>query len=535
MSFTKSVALILIILFPFHSVRAATYYLDPINGNLSNDGSLEFPWPSFQEVIDANYIQSFSYSPLPYDPITSTLIPKNSNGFVESGDTLMLLSGLHGSAFLRNYINEAMITVMASPNEEAIIEFVKLQACKNWSFENISVSTEPYNYYLQHNLFFIESHGWQGPSSHINVESCKIYSTSEPWTEADDWINKSSKGLYILGDSITARNNQILNIDTGLTALGDFIIAENNQIINFSGDGMRILGSHILFKSNLIKNCYKVDDNHDDGIQSFTTTGLVVDNNQIIGNIIINSDNPDRPLNGPLQGIGCFDGFYNNWIIANNLIHVDHWHGITLLGANNCQIINNTVIDPTPDITPGASWIRIDNHKDGTPSLNCLVANNVTNKIVADATLANNIILDTYEQYQSNFMDYLVFDFHLKDSSVLIDAADLSFATMDDLEGNPRDNNPDIGAYEFYPASSDVNLDVEFNFSIFPNPSSDKICLSGELENKTIIIINNEGKTCIASKAEKEISVQHLLPNTYTLILLNKNQEIKSVKQLIVY
>ena len=35
-----------------------------------------------------------------------------------------------------------------------------------------------------------------------------------------------------------------------------------------------------------------------------------------------------------------------DWVIENNVVIVDHWHGITLGGARNCRIVNNTVIDP---------------------------------------------------------------------------------------------------------------------------------------------------------------------------------------------
>ena len=51
------------------------------------------------------------------------------------------------------------------------------------------------------------------------------------------------------------------------------------------------------------------------------------------GNTIINYEDPDQPHRGTLQGIGCFDGMFVDWIIENNVIIVDHYHGITLSGA----------------------------------------------------------------------------------------------------------------------------------------------------------------------------------------------------------
>ncbi|MEM6879509.1 MAG: right-handed parallel beta-helix repeat-containing protein, partial [Bacteroidota bacterium] len=376
------------------SLLASRFYLDPNQGDLANSGTMISPWPSLEEVIDAGYIMSQRYSPLPYNSETSDLIIRNPDGIVGAGDTLILMDGLHGSVFLLGYINQMPITVMGMDGHSPVVEYIHLRACKNWRFENIEVSSEPYGYYLNGRLCFVESHSWHGPSSHVEILGCEMYSAAEPWETAEEWSEKVSSGLYIIGDSVTVLNNVLRNIGFGITATGDYIVASRNRIVNFSGDGMRLLGSHQVFSYNLIKNCYDINENHDDGIQSWAQiNGIVADDNQLIGNIIINTDDTERPLNGPLQGIGCFDGFYNRWRVENNLVLVDHWHGITFLGANDCQIVNNTVIDLTPDMTPGASWIRVADHKNGTASAGCLVANNVANSFHVDANTSNNVIL----------------------------------------------------------------------------------------------------------------------------------------------
>ncbi|MCB0640527.1 MAG: right-handed parallel beta-helix repeat-containing protein [Phaeodactylibacter sp.] len=467
----------LLLLAAASTLTANTFYLDPLNGDLSNPGTASAPWPTLEAVINAGFIRSQAYSPLPYDPQSSSLIVKNPNGLVQAGDTLVLLEGLHGSIFLQNYINSEPIVIVGAAGQTPILEKVHLQACKNWRFEGLAVSTEPYGYYLANRLFYIESHGWQGPASHIEVDHCTIYSTTAPWATAAEWVSQASHGLYIKGDSVTATYNRIENIDMGLTAQGDHILAEHNEVINFSGDGMRLLGSYNTFRSNLIKNCYDVDDNHDDGIQSWTTNGLIVDHNTVIGNIIINTDDPDRPLNGPLQGIGCFDGFYNDWLVANNVIHVNHWHGITFLGANDCRIFNNTVLDPTPDITPGGSWIRIDDHKNGMPSSNCVLANNVANQFNVDGLEVSNVVLDSYQEYAEHFVDYTIMDFHLLPTSTLINAADPAYAPDTDLDNNSRLNDlaPDVGAYEYVePTSGNVTRGVG-GLLVYPNPFSDQV------------------------------------------------------------
>ena len=471
-----------IFLLIMHTANAAIFYIDPENGNISNDGSSSSPWSTLQEVIENNFIQSYAFSPLPYDPEVSQLVIKNQGAPVKGGDTLMLCSGLHGEFFAVNYNNPATVTVMAEDGAMPVIKKIHLQACSNWTFEGITISPEPYGIYLQEKLVFIESHNWQGPSSGIVIRECHIYSALSPWTSPTDWTNKAADGIYITGTRVLVADNLIENIRMGITAAADSITASGNSIINFSGDGMRMLGNHIVFERNLIKNCYDVDENHDDGIQSFTTNGVALTGNIIRSNIIINYENPGQPLRGDLQGIGCFDGFYNDWVIENNLIYVNHWHGISLYGAHNCRIVNNTVLDPTPGTPPGGAWIKIAPLGDGTPSTDNVVKNNVANAFDIDGGMvSDNSVLTTAGEYFINFNNPADFDFHLVNGSSLIDAADDEFSPPDDLDGTPRPQglHADIGCYEYiFPDwTADAAAPLIF-VKIYPNPAASRITVS---------------------------------------------------------
>ena len=150
----------------------------------------------------------------------------------------------------------------------------------------------------------------------------------------------------------------------GISVTGASNVVERNVIENFSGDGLRGLGDYGVFEFNTVKNCYDVNANHDDGFQSWSVgpggvgTG-VVRGIVLRGNRILNYEDPNQPHRGTLQGIGCFDGFFEDWIIENNEILTDHWHGITLSGARNCRIVNNTVVDLNTT-SPGPA---VDSHR----------------------------------------------------------------------------------------------------------------------------------------------------------------------------
>src|SRR6185436_8988786 len=115
---------------------------------------------------------------------------------------------------------------------------------------------------------------------------------------------------------------------------------------------LRGLSDYGKFEYNLIKNFYVANANHDDVFQSWsggvygipvgedTVTGI-----EIRGNTFISHTDPNQPLLTEPQAIGCFDGMFKDWIVENNLIITEHWHGISLYGAINCRVVNNTIVE----------------------------------------------------------------------------------------------------------------------------------------------------------------------------------------------
>jgi parallel beta-helix repeat protein len=161
-------------------------------------------------------------------------------------------------------------------------------------------------------------------------------------------------------------------------------------------------------------------------------------------------ESADQPHRGTLQGIGCFDGMFVDWIIENNVIIVDHYHGITLGGARGCRVVNNTVIDPNNQ-RPGPAAVRVARHKNGTPSSGCTVRNNLASSLHAqtgpDMTADHNLIV---EDPTSVFVDAAGHDFRLRKRSPAIDMGARDLAPKIDIEGTPRPQGAavDLGAYE---------------------------------------------------------------------------------------
>jgi MYXO-CTERM domain-containing protein len=226
---------------------------------------------------------------------------------------------------------------------------------------------------------------------------------------------------------------------------------------------LRGLGDNETFQYNLVKNSYlddNLDSNHDDGFQSWSVgpggvgTGEVK-NLTLRGNVIINAENASQPLKGTLQGIGCFDGFFVGWVVENNVVITNHWHGISLYGAKDSRIVNNTVIDNESG-EPGPPWIMVTDHKDGTPSENVIVRNNLTTDLDVSGT---NVVEDHNTVLGNDLSAYFVnagaWDVHLLPNAPAIDqgSADQAPALDADSIPRPQGNGIDLGAYEWHDPS----------------------------------------------------------------------------------
>lgn len=423
----KSTKPFIVCLLCSHLLSAASYYVDPLNGSAANPGTAERPWRSVTDALARK---------TPFKP----------------GDIIYLRAGHHGAITVTG-LNDGYVTIRGIEGQNAVATRIQFRNARFWRLKAVTITPELSDPPEQHTLVDVAD-----SASNISIENCKLYSVkdSSDWS-ARDWVTKSCFGVVARGTRIRLVNNHLLNIDHGITILGKHNVVENNIVENFSGDGIRALGDHCSYQYNIIKNCFDVDDNHDDGIQSWSVgekgvgTGTVKDV-VINANLIINNSDPNQKYKGTLQGIGCFDGFYENWVITNNIVIVDHWHGITLGGARHCKIINNTVVDINEQ-RPGPPWILIGNHKNGSPSTNNLVRNNLAKKFLTKSDLAqmdHNMVITDYDDF---FQNYQKFDLRLKHRSPARDAGSNEAITTKDFLQNRRlyGHKVDIGAIEYIP------------------------------------------------------------------------------------
>ena len=424
------------------SAVGADYYVDPVSGSMTNAGTAAQPWSTLEAVM-------------------------SSGKTFQAGDVLNLRSGHHGDVTLRGE-HADYVTVRPQPGHLPTLKRVVLRSARHWRLQGVTISPETAPVFERIELITLQS-----SASQNIVEGCFLHSVTNisAWT-LDDWNTRSCNGMGVSGPLNLIRSNQVLNVYFGITVSGASNVVERNRIENFGADSLRGLGDFCVFQFNTVMNSHDVSANHDDGFQSWSVgpdgvgTG-VVRGVVLRGNTIIQFSDPAQPFRGGMQGIGCFDGFFEDWVVENNVVMVDHWHGITFSGARNCRIVNNTVVDLDP-AGSGPPWIRIGPHKNGEPSTGNVIRNNLAtdyNSSAGVGVVDHNQEISSYATY---FVDYAAGDLRLVPTAPAIDAGSADGAPATDRAGVPRplDGNadgvalPDLGAHEFVHPTADTDADA---------------------------------------------------------------------------
>ncbi|MCI2229845.1 T9SS type A sorting domain-containing protein [Polaribacter sp. MSW13] len=441
-----------------------TYYCDPVNGNNSNNGSQASPFSSFGSVNWASV-------------------------GLQDNDIVYLLDGLHGEGYIGNLTFSTNLLIKSFNPQQAVLTKIQINNSNHITFENIKFDASTGSFSKEEPIVVGNNN-----TNYITFNNCLIQSANNAstWTKTD-WYNNSASGVQFRGGNITLNNNTFLNLYHAVELRGDNTLMQNNLIENFAGDAIRGLGSNSTYEHNIIKNCFIEDYaiNHDDAFQAYKLSGDHIISNVIFRYNKINIfENPsqfviDNNLIGDsMQAVIITDGSAEGWIIENNLIINNHYHGISLYGAQNCRIQNNTVVQsPLYTDTDQIPRIFIDD-QDKTGQIRANMNNIIRNNICAqytpwtyDATsvVENNIDINQndFANYSNHFLDYSNNDFHLKASSPSVDFGANTNATNVDLDGNNRiynNNIIDAGCYEF---QGNSEATAEDTYGI--NPSGDGI------------------------------------------------------------
>jgi parallel beta-helix repeat protein len=482
-------------------LNAATFYVDPVNGDMNNSGSYNSPWRTLQEVFENELIQTRMYEQLPPGPNTAFVI-KNEGAPVKAGDTILLRDGYHGEVDYRGAYNADYVTIAAEEGHTPYLKRIKLESVSKWIIRGITVSPElspggglvaadldrdgtvgfedfsvlaaywdtndcggrsmclaadidddgTVDYedlaifvndwlwqYSCSSLISIVAHSTYGPCWDAIIEDNTLFSTedSSGW-DVNRWNMFSCLGVYVECPNSVVRNNDISNVDFGIQMNGaDNTLVSRNTIEHISADGMAVGANDVTVEYNILKNFYKVSSNHNDAMQFH-------------------------------RGLNPYDIPINNITLRGNVIISDTGETASPLIASpmgisgfeggmyhNWRIENNVIMLQhtnglvVRDITDSViiNNIVFDPKGQAKPMLsvgtnasNVVVRNNMAQRFGLEGqsiTADHNLDIDDYDPNML-FVSHGNFDLRHKEGSIAIDAGSSELAPSIDIDGHPR-------------------------------------------------------------------------------------------------
>ena len=457
---------------------AATFYVAPV---LDETGQ---PPPITALVADGS-----SVAPFP------NVLAAFKAGAV-GGDTIILKPGYHGALKLSDIAPTSPVIIKSASGRTARFDsIVLLGKTKNLTFQKLGVWPSNVGLGEGYQGYIVET---SPTTSNIFFDSITVRSDPDAanyrnW-DAAMWNARKFSGMQLAGPNSGVSNSRFTGVYMGISTMGENALVVGNRVEGYNGDGLRGLGRNNVFRYNVVVDCVATDDNHDDGFQSFADSTGVLSGLVLDGNRIYEWTGPPNPLSCLLQGIGMFDGFYDDLTIINNVVSANQYHGISVYGARRALIANNTVVNSTgqPGVTP---YIAVFDHKNGAHPVDILVANNLAMSIRGTASTERNVVFidnSAIVSPMAEFQNALAFDYRPLAGSIYIDTGDAASGPLTDVRGNARPigKGIDRGAYE-RPVSEKTTTPVTTVTSSGATGAVD----AGAATSGTTAVVNGDGTT----------------------------------------
>jgi hypothetical protein len=352
------------------------WYIDPVNGSTTGDGSSAHPWKSLMAVFTPLNGANPLLSSIPFTHAVNgvqTFAP-NPSAPIQPGDAIELMSGNYGDIAFGNYdyniTNSDFVTVEAAAGQSPVFTSLFILGAKKFVFRNIKVQTLTTNPAAAG--WGVRVTGSSGyPFQDIILQGLSVSSQDDVsgWSQAD-WLANAISGINIdagvggitSGSCVSVSDSVIYNVRFGAGLFGQNSVFTNNKIDNVGDDFIDHGTSNLAITHNELTNSEILGDgNHQDFIQGFLgtlPTGATTYNYSNIlidSNLMIRQTDPNLKFPGYVQGIDNFDADRTNVTITNNILVTSSCWGISAFSMHGGLIAHNTVLfDDTFSLVSGS-------------------------------------------------------------------------------------------------------------------------------------------------------------------------------------
>ncbi len=376
-----------------------------------------------------------------------------ASGKLRGGDRLIFHGGEYGAMRIRGARFSKPVILAAAPGEKAHFEMIEVGDSSNLVLEGFQVWPGGQGGKRPPFVVRVLANAPDITLRRLDVRSNPDATSYRNWPKAR-WLALRLDGIFAEGPRNIIEDSTVIGAYRGLIISGEGSKLLRNRVYGFAGDAMRALGDNSLVSGNQVRDCVKVDNNHDDGFQTFSRGAGGKANTGTVRHLTI-ENNMIREWVGPRTALSCkmqgifMGGFLEDLTVRNNVIMVSSYNGITGFGITRGRIVNNTVIN---SLGPSREqpWISVRGHRK-RGSTQVIVANNAAPRfngtMPSDLRAFGNLLIPyPAQQLRAPYAG----DFRPRPGSALIDAGRPEFAPRTDIEGTPRPlgRAPDTGAYE---------------------------------------------------------------------------------------
>jgi len=244
-----------------------TFYIDPVHGSASGNGSAAHPWNSLNTITMQGYISTM---PAYWNATTKSMVNVMAKAPIHPGDVILLESGNYGNVLIQGYYgasnnalagfdNSDFITIKAAPGATPVLGNLLLDGGGKWVFQGLTFENNAPNLHSRAYGFLV---AFTGPHHDIIFDSNTLLSqaNTSSWTQAD-WRANASSGIDDYGGSydgatcVTMTNNMITNVSFGIeTQRSENVLIKGNTIDYFLHTAIPYGSNHMVIENNLMTN-----------------------------------------------------------------------------------------------------------------------------------------------------------------------------------------------------------------------------------------------------------------------------------------